>query len=586
MNLRLFYIFTLFIILFFGEMRLGRAAEVDKNDLEYQMLRDSMTYAFNTGDSTRFFVAVGQLEQYLLRHDDLHGYYTQRCNEIVFLLNHKSIFEAYKLSMQLSKELRQRKLDSELYMAINMMGHIYKYCGNDNMARQNFREVLRLMEKYGYYESMPPIYMNLVQVEADNNPKEALRLMETAARLADSVGRRRFDIDAYRTIYAFKTGDMAAFMKGYQAYKEGKEKGQTSVHGLALEAYYLLSQGDVKGAIEKTKERQSPVEAYDAQTFIYESVGDWKGAYEALQHKVEASDSVNSAILINSMQGIQNELAVYEAERMASHQRFISLVAMVVSMIVIIAVLFVYSFNRRRYIRQLREARDRALESDRMKTAFISNISHEIRTPLNIISGFMQVMNSQESDLSPNERMHITSMIIQNTNLITQLVDELLDLSIIDSSSKPEQNDQVRCNDLCREVLSANQNLKSAKVEMLFESDFDDHFEILTNRGMLRKILNALLDNAVKYTSEGQVRFMVRQQPSSIAFVVEDTGCGIPLSEAERIFERFEKLDAFKSGLGLGLSLARTLAQLLGGSLTLDTSYANGARFVVQVPLP
>lgn len=586
MNLRLYYICLLSLGLSLCGTCIVGAAEADKNDSEYQQLRDSMSNAFNTGDSARFFVAIDQLEQYLLRHDDLHGYYTQRCNEIVFLLNHRSVYEAYKLSMQLSKELRERKLDSELYMAINMMGHIYKYCGNDDMARQSFKEVLRLMEKYGYYESMPPIYMNLVQVEAENNPKEALRLMETAARLADSVGRRRFDIDAYRTIYAFKTGDMNAFVKGYRAYQEGKTNGQTSVHGLSLEAYYLLSQGDVKEAIEKAKELQSSVEAYDAQAFIYERAGDWKSAYEALQHKMEASDSVNSAILINSMQGIQNELAVYEAERMASHQRFISLIAMVVSMIVIIAVLFIYSFNRRRHVRQLREARDRALESDRMKTAFISNISHEIRTPLNIISGFMQVMNGQDNDLDLNERKHITSMIIQNTNLITQLVDELLDLSIIDSSSKPEQNDEVCCNDLCREVLYAYKSRKPEKVELLFESDYDDRYELLTNRGMLRKILNALVDNAVKYTAEGQVRFMARQQPSSIAFVVEDTGCGIPLADAERIFERFEKLDVFKSGLGLGLSLARTLAQLLGGSLTLDTSYTGGARFVVQVPLP
>ena len=97
----------------------------DYNDDEvYLALRDSMRYAFNTGDSAHFFTAVTKLEDYLLSKDDLHNYYTQRCNEIIFMMNHQKIFEAYKAAKQLSKELREKGLDKEMYMAINMMGHI------------------------------------------------------------------------------------------------------------------------------------------------------------------------------------------------------------------------------------------------------------------------------------------------------------------------------------------------------------------------------------------------------------------------------------------------------------------------------
>jgi signal transduction histidine kinase len=221
-----------------------------------------------------------------------------------------------------------------------------------------------------------------------------------------------------------------------------------------------------------------------------------------------------------------------------------------------------------------------------MKTAFISNISHELRTPLNIISGFTQVLSDPSMDIRGEERRGITDMMMHNANLITQLVDELIDLSITDSSAVPETKDVIDCNELCREVIESNLENKPEAVQLRLQSQVDDGYQLLTNRGALRKVLNALVDNALKNTEQGQVRIVVSRLPSAVAFAVEDTGCGIPAAESARIFERFEKLDSFKSGLGLGLPLARRLTERLGGTLQLDTSYSGGARFVVTIPLP
>lgn len=581
MKLRPLYIFIFSIFALLAHCVRAVAGQVDKTDPAFLALRDSMTHAFNAGDSARFFVALGNLEDFLLERGDLHGYYTQRCNEIVFLMNRQNIFEAYKLSMKLSKELRERKLHSELYMAINMMGHIYNYCGNEKMARQCFKEAIERMEAQGYVESMPPIYMNMVQVIIDKDPEEAMRLLDKAGQIARNTNRM-VDIDAYRTIHAFKSGNMPAFQQGYKRYKEAVAGGQSSVHANTLEVFHLLGQGDVEGAIAKTMENES--DRYSLQTYVYEWAGRWKEAYRALKREMEANDSINSIILSNNMQGIQNELELYEAERDAAQQRIIALTAVAACMLIIIVALFVYNYQKRRYIQELRLARDHALESDRMKTAFISNISHEIRTPLNIISGFTQVMNDADSQLSAEEQKDITKMMMHNTNLITQLVDELIDLSIIDSTSVPELKDAVRCNELCSELIALSREQHPDGVPLLLKSEVDGQYELLTNRGMLRKVLSALIDNAMKYTAEGQVTVIVRQQPSAVAFIVEDTGCGIPPADAERIFERFEKLDHFKTGLGLGLSLARKLTQLLGGTLCLDTSYTAGARFVATIP--
>jgi hypothetical protein len=117
----------------------SQAAQNEKSP-EETALRDTMSNAFNRADSAAFFVAVKKLQDYLLEHDDLHGYYTQRCNEIVFQLNRQNIYEAYKLSIKLSHELRERKLERELYMPLNMMGHIYRYLPIVGLVRQDIAE--------------------------------------------------------------------------------------------------------------------------------------------------------------------------------------------------------------------------------------------------------------------------------------------------------------------------------------------------------------------------------------------------------------------------------------------------------------
>ena len=134
-------------------LAIGQAQAVDdyKQSPEYLALRDSVHHAFNNADSIRFFPALKRLQDYLLQQGDLHAYYTQRCNEIVFQLNRQRVIEAYMLGRQLSIELREKGLDNEMYMAYNMLGHINRYCGNKESAKRNFRTVIDMMEKEGYY---------------------------------------------------------------------------------------------------------------------------------------------------------------------------------------------------------------------------------------------------------------------------------------------------------------------------------------------------------------------------------------------------------------------------------------------------
>lgn len=585
-KIRLYYILGgIFLLLFWTSPVLAADEPTYKETPEYQFLRDSMHNAFNTGDSSHFFVAVKALEDYLLKQGDLHAYYTQRCNEIVFQLNRQRVFEAYKLATELSKELTERKLDKEMYMAINMMGHIYRYSGNKESAKQCFWEVIRRMEKEGYIESQSSIYMNLVNIYMDEDPKEALKLIDKAASIASKTRPERlFDIEARRTLAYYVLNDKERFLKGYQAYKEGEEKGLTSVHGRTMEIYYLASQGKTDEAVQLAAEIAE--DPYETQADIYAKAGRWEEAFKALKLGAEESDSINSVILSSSMQDIQRELRLYEMKRQSERRRFYAMIA-IASLLLLLVIALVYIVqSRRRHLSEMKDAYQKILESDKMKTAFIQNVSHEVRTPLNIISGFAQVLAIPNNNVSQEERRHIADTMMHNTRIITTMINEVLDMSDSESANTlalvPMPCNEVLkkvIKDFCKEMVVPEERLR-------FETTLNDDFTILTQEVLLKRIITPLLDNAVKNTKEGDIVIKTTASDSQLQIMVEDKGSGIPAKEAEHIFERFVKLDTFKQGLGLGLTFSRMMARRIGGDVVLDTMYSgSGARFVVKLPI-
>ena len=562
-------------------------AAVDySNDKDYKMLYDAMHHAFNDGDSAKFYPALEALQKYLLDKEDLHGYYTQRCNEIVFQMNQQRIYEAYKLARELSKELREKKVDTEMYMAMNMMGHINRYCGNKEEAKENWREVLKLMEENGYYSSMPSIYMNIVNVALDDSVEEADSLLEAAKIIAlKHCPERVFDIETRRTLSYYYRGDYDKFLKGYEAYKKGVAEGKSSVHGRSIEVYHEALLGHTDEAVKMAREELGD-EGMDAISIIYEKAGRWEEAFHALKQQTEASDSIDNVVLTNSMMGIRDEMMIYEAERKTARNQLYMLSAVIILLTLLATALFYITQSRRRHLKELKKAYAQALESDKMKTAFIQNISHEVRTPLNIISGFSQVIADPDLNADFKERREIAMMTQKNARLITTLIDEMLLISLNDNSEATKKDNTVEVNKLMRYLLQEMKPNISTKTELRYESTLPDDFNFLTNEFQLRIIVNALVDNAIKNTPEGSI-ILKADKPSDdlLTLVVEDTGCGIPAKEAEHIFERFVKLDTFKEGIGLGLPLCRMLIEKLGGSIRLDTSYTKGARFVVTLPI-
>ena len=258
--------------------------------------------------------------------------------------------------------------------------------------------------------------------------------------------------------------------------------------------------------------------------------------------------------------------------------------------------LIVFSINRYLLSRRLLVANAKAEESTRMKTNFIKQISHEIRTPLNIVSGFTQVLTSPTTQLSEKEKEEISLQMIEGTERITSLVNKMLELSDMSSQTVLEKKNEVSAQDIARQAVQASGIEQAPHVAFSLQLGQGTDTRFKTHRRSAVRILELLLDNAMKFTHQAEsyhamleegkrerVTLTVSYEDSHARFVVEDTGIGIPAKEAERIFDEFVQLDDYYDGTGIGLTVARSLARRLGGDVLLDTSYTDGARFVMTL---
>ena len=234
-------------------------------------------------------------------------------------------------------------------------------------------------------------------------------------------------------------------------------------------------------------------------------------------------------------------------------------------------------------------AKERAEESDRLKTAFLHNISHEIRTPMNSIVGFSDLL--QDDEILPEERKHYTEIIIQNSNQLLSIISDIVNIATIEAGQEKSIATPVNLNSICNLVYeqfilkARNQN-----IALLFNNYLpDDEVYILTDGTKLTQILTNLINNAFKFTEEGYIEFGYSLEGKFIKFFVTDTGVGIPPEKNEEIFKRFSQLSFARNhksgGSGLGLSISKAYVELLGGKIWLHSIPGKGTTFYFTIPL-
>jgi signal transduction histidine kinase len=234
--------------------------------------------------------------------------------------------------------------------------------------------------------------------------------------------------------------------------------------------------------------------------------------------------------------------------------------------------------------RDLIVARDKAEEANRLKSSFLANMSHEIRTPLNAIVGFSGVLVNEE--ISNEERAQFCDIIRVNSDLLLHLINDILDLSRIESGKMQFISEKVDVLALCNASLRTSEFARRTEAAFIFETTLM-RLIMYTDGQRVQQVLINLLSNASKFTQKGFItlRVAVNEAKTEAVFCVQDTGCGIPPEKAETIFERFEKLNEYAQGTGLGLSISKVIVERLGGRIWVDTEYRDGARFFFTLPL-
>ena len=232
---------------------------------------------------------------------------------------------------------------------------------------------------------------------------------------------------------------------------------------------------------------------------------------------------------------------------------------------------------------ELRVAKEKAENLDRLKSAFLANMSHEIRTPLNAIVGFASLL--VESD-DKKERQDYVDIMQENTELLLQLISDILDLSKIEAGTHDFTMDHLDIKSFCEDIMR-NYDIKEDKpVPVLLAPDLPEYY-IYTDKKRLMQVITNFINNALKFTNEGQIMLEYRHKAESneIEFAVTDTGMGIAPDKVDQVFDRFVKLNSFSKGTGLGLSICRSIIEHLGGTIGAESEIGVGSRFWFTHPL-
>lgn len=559
-------------------------------------------------------------------------YYFAWANRLItyYLKTSKTNIALYEVQNML-KEAQEEDDKTGLSRCYNIMSQIYTIKRFDSMAFEWRLKEIELTEKYKLenynisqtYAQIANYYIN------QKKQKEALAAVEKAIATANS-STQQISAKLEFVNYYSKFGDFQAaekLLKECQAaFEQDKRLESIKKRLYNIECLYYQQTKQYQKALEaaemQEKEERRLSESilssshYRTQGEIYQKMGNMNLAVKYLQMYINTDDSLKIAneqvassefatlLNVEKLNAEKKELML-QAQQKELHNKTTLIISLIISLIILLGILFIFlyreNFLKRKLkvseaelkIRneelmvsreELRKAKDIAEASSRMKTTFIQSMTHEIRTPLNSIVGFSQVLSDHYSN-SP-ETQEFVNIIKSNSNDLLRLVTDVLTLSELDQYEQLPTDPETDLNAICQLASEVAKDNTQKDVEVLFEPERESLL-IRSNSERISQVLNNLAHNATKFTTHGSIRiaYSVLEAEKKIEISVTDTGTGIPKDQQEAVFERFYKMNSFTQGTGLGLPICRSIAEKLGGSLRIDTSYTEGCRMILTLPL-
>ncbi|MBP3775658.1 MAG: HAMP domain-containing histidine kinase [Prevotella sp.] len=588
----------------------------------------SRLYNYDKNDS---LIAQASQDLAFLRDHALWNYYYDTW---LLLVNTYVFSGKVNTGLQEVKRMHQDATDRDkkygLALANYAMGIAYLNMGYTDEAIDSYRQSLRLINELDEYPSCTSdVFSYYCDALVDKKHYEEMKAVTAQWRQyleKEEAKRKRGDASSYKVWYAYYYLSCSEMHLGLglldeaeQDIKEVEKRADGSgdfIPMAVLHAYaqlYLQRKDYAKAYDYSTRyydqvmnygDISSILIAQEQRAEILRGLGRYEEAAQMYKNVHENTDSLykrDARTQINELNTLFR-VSEIEMEHELEHSRIMLFTTIFIAFALAVLVGYGYWMNRRLRKKneelaamshqltikneELTVALDRAGESDRMKTNFIKNVSHEIRTPLNILSGFSQMMAMPDADLPEEVRQEASLQIQENTNRITTLINELLALSETSSRTHIDRTDTVSVNQLCANAITHCGIPEKSDYHFDFITKVDDTLMIQTSEQDVVLALSHLLDNAMKFTpSGGSIRLSCAQEDTLMKIVVEDTGCGVPAEKAEEIFGEFVQLDEFKDGVGIGLPLSRHVARRLGGDIILDTSYKEGARFILTLPV-
>lgn len=614
MRIKQLYIFLFFI--WFGSTIIASTTDKadswtkEKESIVHEVIstfHNSLGFDYLTREECDSLNADGLLSQL----DESQRYYTYF--ELERILIKSSLFRgeirmAIAQSDQMYSKARALTYPFGNALALNAMGEVYSYTGRLREAGAAYEESLRLLD--GMDGEDVHIRMLLVEL-IDYNlrirnvngasrylarlnlyPEDRLSPLELAMRHISNASCQLFKGDLKAASHCLvQIGQLET-----QLIPEIRQ------YLLIIDARYLVATGEHEAALTAYNDFLQTEYARINHNIYKEALLEKADLLVKMGNKEEAYgqyDKVFSYIKTSFEKNYPKEIdrlcTRFQADQLAyqnEHDRIVSmrfyLAGIIVSVLFLIFLLVLgwkKIFRLKRSQMRQEAMKEKAVQAIQRKNMFLSNMSHEVRTPLNAIVGFSAVLTDEDESFDDESRREFSEIIKVNSFQLLKLINDILDFSDFENDNitfNIRTHDAVK---LCNEVVETVMASRKLEVEMRFDTDLSV-LMLDTDDARLRQVLINLLVNAAKFTEQGSIVLELKMADADTAlFSVTDTGCGIPPEKQHLIFERFEKLNDFVQGSGLGLSICQLIVKYMNGKLWVDSGYTRGARFCFTHPL-
>lgn len=614
MRIKQLYIFLFFI--WFGSTIIASATDKadswtkEKESIVHEVIstfHNSLGFDYLTREECDSLNADGLLSQL----DESQRYYTYF--ELERILIKSSLFRgeirmAIAQSDQMYSKARALAYPFGNALALNAMGEVYSYTGRLREAGAAYEESLRLLD--GMDGEDVHIRMLLVEL-IDYNlrirnvngasrylarlnlyPEDRLSPLELAMRHISNASCQLFKGDLKAASHCLtQIGQLEA-----QLIPEIRQ------YLLIIDARYLVATGEYEAALTAYNDFLQTEYARINHNIYKEALLEKADLLVKMGNKEEAYGQygkvfsyIKTSFEKNYPKEIDQLCTRFQADQLAyqnEHDRIVSMrfylagITVSVLFLIFLLVLGWKKIFRLKHSQMRQEAmKEKAVQAIQRKNMFLSNMSHEVRTPLNAIVGFSAVLTDEDESFDDESRREFSEIIKVNSFQLLKLINDILDFSDFENDNitfNIRTHDAVK---LCNEVVETVIASRKLEVEMRFDTDLSV-LMLDTDDARLRQVLINLLVNAAKFTEQGSIVLELKMADTNTAlFSVTDTGCGIPPEKQHLIFERFEKLNDFVQGSGLGLSICQLIVRYMNGKLWVDSGYTRGARFCFTHPL-